>query len=778
MEVQINNSYLQNFISKYSNQSATKVMKYLAVLGLHFLEKNSKEDISLNELKAFAKSVMKPQVKESRQNEADLRMIKEELLKLSKRVEGKLANSAPQQQEESEKPKGSRKNGKESPSALLSRTASSSKKIDTPTFSQKPPSARKDIEKRGSELRVSQLESIQEREDRMSREQNKGRLSPAHRYIEWQEGSVGPTKDEYGLTPKPNEILFTGIEPKGSSKNIVTRHHLDGSQAKELMKEEGIVFFPQRLKNETPKQQKIPNPGSSSKKDAKLASYSFTDRKPQELKEDIIPAWSYEVRSPQSQISQSKPPQSAQSRDYFSVEKQSHAFDIKKEDLVRTNTPKSSSRVPRERSGQRVQQREDSGIRNSQSSKTLKPEKKSGIGSLNSSKTKSSHTRNKSNFKNVDSKIKDEINYHKELSKQYRKMKQNMGNFDDLQDELLGSSTRRAFSKEPSKYPEEYTDLNPFEESSRYNRQNPYGASSSRGFENSNSALKSSLTTQQLSGNFAEKTPAQQPSRANKFEGGAWRNEDVKEYNYTEESKGGMLDIANNFLNSPLMQHLSNIDIRNLDTSMKDSIFNTNLKPQKNTDSLMFTGGIDYKGTTTTYEGEDEARLRQSGNGLGQSRNSKWDNADYQLEKNKVNASILKDSTNRRFRDNMSKEISGNPNNNNNNVYDKEGPNSLASSNFSNFLSDEMKGFYQKEPFDTKKPKNNEVKFGNSENSSNMSFSMNGAATTREKSAEQNYFRRSGFKNEAENKSGETFSFDNANVFKNERMSITHLMSN
>jgi len=54
MEVQINNSYLQNFVSKYSNQSATKVMKYLAVLGLHFLEKNSKEDISLNELKAFA----------------------------------------------------------------------------------------------------------------------------------------------------------------------------------------------------------------------------------------------------------------------------------------------------------------------------------------------------------------------------------------------------------------------------------------------------------------------------------------------------------------------------------------------------------------------------------------------------------------------------------------------------------------------------------------------------------------------------------------------------
>ena len=56
---------------------------------------------------------------------------------------------------------------------------------------------------------------------------------------------------------------------------------------------------------------------------------------------------------------------------------------------------------------------------------------------------------------------------------------------------------------------------------------------------------------------------------------------------------------------------------------------------------------------------------------------------------------------------------------------------------------------------------------------------MNGAAaTTREKSAEKNYFRRSGLKEANENKTSETFSFDNANVFKNERMSITHLMSN
>ena len=693
---------------------------------------------------------MKPQVK---QNEVDVRSIKEELLKLSKRVEGKLANSAPQQQEEGEKSKGSKKNGKQPLNTNLSRTSSSSKKIDTPTFSQKPSSARKEIEKRGAELRVSQLESVQEKENRNSRDQRLARQSPANRYIEWQEGSIGTTKDEYGLTPKPNEIVFTGLETRGH-KNTVTRHHLDDSQFKETMKEEGIVSYSNRVKNETPKQQKIPVfPNSSSKKENRLAS----DRKPQELKDAPLSAWNSEIRSPQAQISQAKSPQFSQTREYFPGEKQSFAFDINKEELSKTTAPSSANRASRrdERSGQRVQKREDSGVRNSQSSKTLK----SG-GSLNASKaTTSSHVRNKSGYKNVDSKIKDEINYHKELSKQYKKLKQNMGNFDDIQEELLGSSTRRAFSREPMN-----EDLNNFEESARYNtRQNTYN-------NTGGSALKTSQ-------NFAEKTPIQ-PSygRANtKPETGAWRNEDTSnQYTYTEESKGGMLDIANNFLNSPLMQHLSNIDMRNLDTSMKDSIFNTNFKPTKNSDSLMFTGGMEFKGATIpTLEGEDEARLRQSGgNGLGQSRNSKWDNADYQLEKNiKVNASILKDSTNRRFRDNMSKEMQGTGN-----LYDKEGPNSLASSNFSNFLNDEMKGFYQKEPFDTKRA---QVKFGNSENSSNMSFSMNGAAaTTREKSAEKNYFRKGGLKEDNENKTSETFSFDNANVFKNERMSITHLMSN
>ena len=78
-------------------------------------------------------------------------------------------------------------------------------------------------------MRVSQLESVQEKENRSSRDQKLARQSPANRYIEWQEGSVGTTKDEYGLTPKPNEIVFTGLETRGI-KNTITRHHLDDSQ--------------------------------------------------------------------------------------------------------------------------------------------------------------------------------------------------------------------------------------------------------------------------------------------------------------------------------------------------------------------------------------------------------------------------------------------------------------------------------------------------------------------------------------------------------------------
>jgi len=54
MEVHINNAYLQQFISKHSDQSISKTIKYLAVLGIHFLETMNKQNISFQELKEIA----------------------------------------------------------------------------------------------------------------------------------------------------------------------------------------------------------------------------------------------------------------------------------------------------------------------------------------------------------------------------------------------------------------------------------------------------------------------------------------------------------------------------------------------------------------------------------------------------------------------------------------------------------------------------------------------------------------------------------------------------
>jgi len=94
---------------------------------------------------------------------------------------------------------------------------------------------------------------------------------------------------------------------------------------------------------------------------------------------------------------------------------------------------------------------------------------------------------------------------------------------------------------------------------------------------------------------------------------------------------------------------------------------------------------------------------------------------------------------------------------------------------FNNFL----KGFYQRETFDNKKQKNDIVaNFGASINSSNMSFN-GGPDLNREKSHVQAFYRKNenlGLQNNNQNYGG--FSFDNANVFRNERMSVTQLLDN
>lgn len=56
------------------------------------------------------------------------------------------------------------------------------------------------------------------------------RLSPANRYIEWQETtSLKSSQAEFEITPKPNEIVFTGVGFK-PTKSVITKHHLDDTE--------------------------------------------------------------------------------------------------------------------------------------------------------------------------------------------------------------------------------------------------------------------------------------------------------------------------------------------------------------------------------------------------------------------------------------------------------------------------------------------------------------------------------------------------------------------
>jgi len=100
---------------------------------------------------------------------------------------------------------------------------------------QRPPSAWKENLKKIPEIQSTpetqgHSQVSNEKDIRPSANQPAARLSPAHRYIEWQEvGSLRSSQAEYQITPKPNEIVFTGVDFK-ASKSVITKHHLDDTE--------------------------------------------------------------------------------------------------------------------------------------------------------------------------------------------------------------------------------------------------------------------------------------------------------------------------------------------------------------------------------------------------------------------------------------------------------------------------------------------------------------------------------------------------------------------
>lgn len=54
MDFTIRNKYLKKFLSNFSNRNPIKLMKYLSIIGVDALRKNSKSSISYEELQQLA----------------------------------------------------------------------------------------------------------------------------------------------------------------------------------------------------------------------------------------------------------------------------------------------------------------------------------------------------------------------------------------------------------------------------------------------------------------------------------------------------------------------------------------------------------------------------------------------------------------------------------------------------------------------------------------------------------------------------------------------------
>jgi len=90
MEFQIRNSYIKKFLGGFAHQNELKIVKYLTILGIHFLDTNKNLNVTFAELKKMAKNITKNVAKEDKLLNKELIIIKKELVKLSQKFEEKI----------------------------------------------------------------------------------------------------------------------------------------------------------------------------------------------------------------------------------------------------------------------------------------------------------------------------------------------------------------------------------------------------------------------------------------------------------------------------------------------------------------------------------------------------------------------------------------------------------------------------------------------------------------------------------------------------------------
>ncbi len=172
-------------------------------------------------------------------------------------------------------------------------------------------------------------------------------------------------------------------------------------------------------------------------------------------------------------------------------------------------------------------------------------------------------------YDEVESKIKDEVQFQKGLSKQYKKMRENMRHYDSQADNHASMSSdiyrnHQNYEDKDAIYQEHSQQLS-------RNQSVRYGDSK---LIDSASSVHRSLHFPHYSGQLFDRAGDEAQS-AFKHR----RNETLPkndEFSYHKsvgggDNQGGIMDIANSFLNSPLMQNLSNIDRKDSEESSKIS---------------------------------------------------------------------------------------------------------------------------------------------------------------------------------------------------------------
>lgn len=251
-----------------------------------------------------------------------------------------------------------------------------------------------------------------------------------------------------------------------------------------------------------------------------------------------------------------------------------------------------------------------------------------------------------SEYSHVASKIRDEVKYHKELSRQYKKMKNHIQEYADQVSEKFSSSSSSVRGYRKEKFTFVGDENNNTHRTNKDTSHHPTGQlESSRLLESAYSPQKPQYYKEARS-EYSHGSPNGSISMVQSRRLDGPTHDDLSESkNLTE--KGGMLDIANSFLNSPFMLHLSNFGGKSSQMSPTSSI--NPINTQNNNYPEIGSSGVKLPRGTRRSRNHEESNSRVHDGNQDYSKYSEWTEP-YRGEKaGRDNNSILKESGNRRY---------------------------------------------------------------------------------------------------------------------------------